>query len=72
MPRRQQITIQVKKMSVYNAIIEELSENPLLANYDLDTVKLTILKNKPPPRIKDVEKAIENLKWYAVVYSIRT
>jgi len=69
MPRRQHITIPVNKLSVYGSLIEELSANPLLENYDLSSLKLTILKNKPPPRIKDVEKAIENLKWYSVVYS---
>jgi len=64
MPRRQQITIPIEKLSVYDALLTELSENPLLDDYDLDTVKLTILKKKAPPRIKDVEKAIENLKWH--------
>ena len=69
MRRRQQITIPIKKMSGYDILLEELSENPLWDDYDLNTVKLTILKNTPPPRIKDVDKAIENLKWYSVVYS---
>ena len=69
MPRRQQITIPVEKLSVYDSLIEELSENPLWDDYDLDTLKLTVLKNKLPPRIKDVDKTIKNLKWYAVVYS---
>jgi len=69
MPRRKQTTIPVEKLSVYDTLIEELSKNPLWDDYDLSTVKLTILKNKPPPHIKDVDKAIENLKWYAVVYS---
>ena len=69
MPRRRQITIPVEKLTVYEELINELSENPIWEDYDLDTVKLTILKKKALPHIKDVEKAIENLKWYAVVYS---
>ena len=64
MPRRQQITIPVEKLSVYENLIKELSENPLLEDYDLNSVKLTILKKKAPPRIKDVDKAIESLKWH--------
>jgi len=71
MPRRQQITIPVEKLSVFDNLIEELSENPLWDDYDLDTVKLTILKKKAPPRIKDVDKAIENLKWYVAANSSR-
>jgi hypothetical protein len=42
-----------------------------LEDYDLDTVKLTILKKKAPPRIKDVDKAIENLKRYIAINSSR-
>ena len=38
MPRRQQITIPIEKLSVYDALVTELSENPLLEDYDLDTV----------------------------------
>ena len=30
---------------------------------------MTILKNKPAPRIKNVEKAVENLKWYVAANS---
>jgi hypothetical protein len=71
MPRRQQITIPIEKLSVYESLIEELSENPSFENYDLDTVKLTILKKKAPPRIKDVDKAIESLKWYVANKSDR-
>ena len=71
MPRRQQITIPIGELSVFENIIEELSENPLLEDYDLDTVQLTILKKKSPPRIKDVDKAIENLKWYVAANSSR-
>jgi len=71
MPRRQQITIPIEELSVFESLIEELSENPLLEDYDLDTVQLTILKKKAPPRIKDVNKAIENLKWYVASNSAR-
>ena len=68
MPRRKQITIPIYKLAVFGILINELSNNPLLVDYDLSSVKLTILKKKSPPRIKDVEKAIENLKWYMSVY----
>jgi len=64
MPRRQQITIPIEKLSVYDTLIEELSKNPLWEDFDLNSVKLTILKKKSPPRIKDVDAAIKNLKWY--------
>ena len=64
MPRRKQITISVEELNVYDTLIEELSENPVLDDYDLSTVELTILKKKPPPQIKDVDKAIENFKKY--------
>ena len=64
MPRRQQITIPLEKLSVCETLINELSDNPLFADYDLDTLKLTMLKKKAPPRIKDVDKAIKNLKWH--------
>ena len=71
MPRRRQITIPVEKLTVYEELINELSENPIWEDYDLDTVKLTILKKKAPPHIKDVEKAIENLKWYVAINNSR-
>jgi hypothetical protein len=71
MPRRKQITVPIKNLSVYESLIKELSENPLLEDYDIDTVQLTILKKKAPPRIKDVDKAIESLRWYAASNSDR-
>ena len=71
MPRHRQITIPVEKLTVYEELINELSENPIWEDYDLDIVKLTILKKKAPPHIKDVEKAIENLKWYVAINNSR-
>ncbi|WP_303918765.1 hypothetical protein [Draconibacterium sediminis] len=66
MPRRKQYKIPAREMDVYDAIIAELQQNPELADYDMDTLEISV-KKKINPRIQNIDKAIENLERYMVV-----
>ncbi len=52
MPRRKQQKIDVTSLKCRDVLIKELSQNPLLANYDMGSIELTIKENKPAPQIK--------------------
>ncbi len=66
MPRRKQYKIPARKMEVYDAIVAELLLNPELTDYDLETIEISV-KKKITPRIRDIDKAIDNLKRYISV-----
>lgn len=63
MPRRKQITIKAKDLSIYGQIASELSKNPELVDYDMASIEITI-KKKIVPHIQDVDRAISNLQRY--------
>ncbi|KJF45488.1 MerR family transcriptional regulator [Draconibacterium sediminis] len=66
MPRRKQYKIPAREMEVFDAIVAELQQKPELANYDMNTLEISV-KKKINPRIQNIDKAIENLKRYMVV-----
>jgi len=64
MPRRKKITIKAKDTAIFGQLIVELSKDPeLAADYDMDSIEITITK-KYQPYILDVDKAISNLQRY--------
>ena len=67
MSRRKQIKIPAKDLFVYDNLVGELEGNPLMDKYDLSTIQLVILEKKAEPKIRDVDRAIENLKRYAII-----
>ena len=66
MPRRKQYKISARQTSVYEAIVSELQKSPELADYDMKTIEISV-KKKIVPRIRNIDKAIDNLKRYIVV-----
>ncbi|WP_167616045.1 hypothetical protein [Maribellus sediminis] len=66
MPRRKQYKIPAREMEVYDAIVAELQQKPELADYDMNTLEISV-KKKINPRIQNIDKAIENLERYMVV-----
>lgn len=63
MPRRKKQIIPVKDLAISSKIVKELEQRPELADYDMDTLQITILK-KHKPKIQNLDKAISNLKRY--------
>ncbi len=66
MPRRKQYKLPARQTSIYEAIVSELQKNPELADYDMETIEISV-KKKITPRIRDIDKAIDNLKRYISV-----
>lgn len=63
MPRRKKYTISAKHLSIYNKIVAELSANPDLSDFDMETIQLTILK-RIEPYVKDIDKVIRHFQHY--------
>ena len=63
MPRRKKYTISAKQLSIYYKIVAELSANPDLSDYDMETIELTILK-RIDPYVKDINKVIRHFQLY--------
>ena len=63
MPRRRQTTINLKELKFYHILIDELRNNPAYVDKDLTTLKLTVFDSYEAS-IQDVDKAIDNLKFY--------
>lgn len=51
MPRRKQLTFHIQGLRCAGHIIEELSQLPQLANFDMTSIELTIKENRPAPKI---------------------
>ncbi|KOH45965.1 MerR family transcriptional regulator [Sunxiuqinia dokdonensis] len=66
MPRRKQYKISARQTAIYKTIVSELQKNPELADYDMETIEISV-KKKITPRIQDVDKAIRNLTTYVAV-----
>ena len=66
MPRRKQYKISARQTAIYDAIVAELQKNPELADYDMETIEISV-KKKITPRIRNIDKAIDNLKRYIAV-----
>ena len=63
MPLRKLYKIGARQTAIYNAIVAELQQNPELADYDMETIEISI-KKKITPRIQNIDLAIANLKRY--------
>ena len=48
MPRRKQYKISARQTAVYEAIVAELQRNPELADYDMETIEISIKKKITP------------------------
>ena len=66
MPRRKQYKISARQTAIYDVIVAELQQNPELADYDMDTIEISI-KKKITPRIQNIDLAIANLKRYLAI-----
>lgn len=64
MPRRKQITLLLKDLNVFDEIVKILIPLEELAEYDLSTLKIALLKKKLSPKIIHPENAIQNLERY--------
>ena len=64
MPRRKQLTFHIQDLRCAGHIIEELSQLPQLANFDMSSIELTIKENRPTPKIlkKDIDILIDCLQ----------
>ena len=66
MPRRKQYKILARQTAIHDTIVSELQKNPELADYDMETIEISV-KKKITPRIRNIDRAIENLKRYIAV-----
>jgi len=66
MPRRKQYKISARQTAIYDVIVAELQQNSELADYDMDTIEISI-KKKITPRIQNIDLAIANLKRYLAI-----
>ena len=66
MPRRKQYKISARQTAIYDVIVSELQKNPELADYDMETIEISV-KKKITPRIQNVDLAINNLTRYIAV-----
>ena len=69
MPRRKIHKILAKETDFYDLLVDELRlMNPqLVTDYDMETLEIS-MKKKTKPQIKDIDKAIENLKRHLPTY----
>ncbi|KAA6349213.1 hypothetical protein EZS27_003324 [termite gut metagenome] len=63
MPRRKKYTLSAKELPIYDMIVGKLSKNPELANYDMATIEISILKTIEP-FIKNIDAVISHFEWY--------
>lgn len=66
MPRRKQYKILARQTAIFDVIVAELQRNSELADYDMETIEISV-KKKITPRIQNIDKAIDNLKRYIAV-----
>ena len=66
MPRRKQYRISARQTAIYDVIVAELQQNPELADYDMETIEISV-KKKITPRIQNIDLAIANLKRYLAI-----
>ena len=66
MPRRKQYKILARQTAIHDTIVSELQKNPELADYDMETIEISV-KKKITPRILNIDKAIDNLTRYIAV-----
>ena len=59
MPRRKQYKISARQTAIYEAIVAELQRNPELADYDMETIEISV-KEKITLRIRNIDKAIND------------
>ena len=66
MPRRKQYRISARQTAIYETIVSELQKTPELADYDMETIEISV-KKKITPRIQNIDLAISNLKRYIAI-----
>lgn len=66
MPRRKQYKISARQTAIYDIIVAELQQNPELADYDMETIEISV-KKKFTPRIQNIDLAIANLTKYLAI-----
>jgi hypothetical protein len=63
MSLRKKITIKARDTGIHKKLVQELSKRPELADYDMDSIEISI-KKKYQPYIQDVDSIIKNLQHY--------
>lgn len=66
MPRRKQYKILASQTDIFDSIVAELQKNSELADYDMETIEISV-KKKITPQIRNIDKAINDLKRYIAV-----
>lgn len=66
MPRRKQYKILASQTDIFDSIVAELQKNSELADYDMESIEISV-KKKITPQIRNIDKAINNLKRYIAV-----
>lgn len=66
MARRKVHKIPAKEISICKEIIDELRKRSDFAEYDLSTIEISA-KKKVVPRIRNIDRAIDNLKRYIAI-----
>ncbi|MDE5944082.1 MAG: hypothetical protein K2G93_00635 [Rikenella sp.] len=64
MARRAQLTLDVRKLDIYDALIKEIRDKNLLPLADETTLKITALEQYKPTINTDVKKLVERLERY--------
>ena len=63
MARRKEQKIKLSTLECRDMLIKELSQNPLLADYDMNSIEIKVL-HKTTPYIKDIDRAVDFLQRY--------
>jgi len=69
MPRRKQYKISARQTAIYEAIVAELQRNPELADYDMETIEISV-KEKITLRIRNIDKAINDRHCFTALIII--
>lgn len=63
MARRKEQKIKLSTLECRDMLIKELSQNPLLADFDMNSIEIKVLY-KTTPYIKDIDRAVDFLQRY--------
>lgn len=72
MPRHKIVKLSIENLAeeelqAYKQLVETLQENPQYNEFDFSTIKITISHKRPPERIQNIDKKIENLERYIAI-----
>ncbi len=62
MPNKKTKTVKIRHLECFSAIYGELAQNPEYAGYEIEEAVLQV-KSYIPPTVKDVDKAIEKIRF---------